>query len=640
MFPLAWRMFLDRWPVFIGAIITVCLGVALVQSSLLILISAATVPVPAGLTDAAALIFREAYDGVIVLLSMVLALVTFVAVFIVSSTFSFAVSQRQQELALLRLTGASRQQVRALLVGEAMLLGVVGSALGIVAGLPVMRLQMWILNALDFAPPGFDAQWRWWIVLVSLGTGVLIAVLGVLAASRRASSVRPLEALRESGDAARVMTATRWVLGLLLTAAGVFLLIFFPAGDADLPIWFIQITPFLVTVPLVVGFSALAPLMVPLVGRLFGLVLRGPLGQLAMSNLRFDAQRSAATAAPIMLLVAFVASIAGTLSTVSEGAQQETLHTVQGDLVVTADRQAVSEIAGLDGVQLVSAETAVLVEFRAGDEYGDEWYEAYEGVATDPATYVSTHDLQAVEGDIADLHGYRIAVSPNAWERNWDVGDTLEVRLAGVDREVEIAALLPGSVSGPYILLSPELIPADASPWLHIVQLADDTDLQQISARLSQFGEVATVDQWVAEASSADERQTLNIMIVLLGMTMLYTIIAMINAVVISASARRREFAALRVTGLTRGQVVRVAFWESQAVVIIGVLLGALAAAASVWGVAIAIRDVIGITVVSTQWPLVVVLVLGSAIVVGVTNVFTTLSTTRVPPIQLVASRE
>lgn len=639
MLQLAWNTFRDRWQVFVGAIVTVCLGVALVQSSLLTLISAATAPIPSELPEAEALALREAYEGILVLLSMVLALAVFVAVFIVSSTFSFTVSQRRRDLALLRLTGASRKQVRSLLVGEALLLGLIGSALGVAVGIPVMRLQLWMLVTLDFSPPGFESQWRSWIVLVSFGTGVLIAVLGVLAASRRASQIRPMEALRESGQAAGVMTLSRWVAGLLFTAGAAILFLIFPAGNGEEPVWFIQLTPFLVTAPLIVGFAALAPLMVPLVSQLFGLVFRSQLSELALSNLRIDAQRSASTAAPIMVLFAFVVGISVTLDSISEADRQETLRTVNGDLMVTADQPAGSELASVEGVEQVSEETTVLFEVRFS-MHGEVWHEPHHGMVADPATYSQTRDQEATDGDLSDLNGPAVAVSPNSWERDWEVGDTLQIRLDGEETEVEVVALLPQTLSEPYFLLPPQLAPSDAGPWQHIVQLADGTDESEVTTQLGEFGSVGTIEQWVSEAASEEERLTLNILIVLLGMTMLYTVIAMINAVVIAASDRRREFASARVTGLSRSQVVRVAFWESQAVVVIGLILGGLAAAASILGTSIAVHNLVGISVVSIQWPLVIALALGAAVVVGVTSVFTALTATSTPPIRLVASRE
>lgn len=640
MLLLAWSTFRDRWQVFAGAIVTVCLGVALVQSSLLALMASAAPPIPPGLAEAEITAIRDTYGFAVTLLGMQLGLATFVAVFIVSSTFSFAVAQRRTELALLRLTGADRKQVRSLLIGEAVLLGLTGSAMGLVLGLPMLRLQVWMLEYFGFVPPGFEVPWRSWVAVAALATGVLIAVLGVLAASRRAAQVRPLEALRESGKAARVMTASRWVLGLLLTSGGVVLLLVLPGGATTLPVWFIQLTPFIVSVPLVVGFSALAPLIVPLVGRIFGLVLRGQLGELAVANLRSDARRSASTAAPIMVLIAFVASIGTTLASTGEAARQETLNTVEGDLVVTTDRPAASELASVDGVELASEETTILFELGLS-EYDEVWYEANLALVADPAGYTSTRDVQATEGDLADLSGAAIAVSPSVTVGGqWQVGSTQQIRVDGVDHEVEIVALLPTTVSGALFLLPAEFAPAEAGPWLHIVALAAGADPGEVAARLAEFGTVATVEQWVSETAAAEEEMTVNIMVVLLGVTMLYTVIAMVNAVVISASDRRREFAVARVTGLRRAQVVRVAFWESQAVVAIGFILGGLAAAASILGVALAIENLIGTAVVSIPWTLLIGLGVGAVVVIAMTSIITTLSATRTPPIRLVAARE
>ncbi|MEU5871770.1 ABC transporter permease [Glycomyces sp. NPDC047369] len=639
MLLLAWNTFCDRWQVFAGAVLTVCLGTALVQSSLLALVAAATAPVPAHLAAADALALQGAYDGAVTLLSMVLALAAFTAVFIVASTFGFTVAQRRRELALLRLTGASRGQVRSLLVGEAVLLGLAGSALGTVLGLPVMRAQTWILERFEFAPPGFAAEWRPWAVAVSLGTGVLLAVLGVLAASRRAARIRPQEALREGAEAAQVMTFSRWATGLVCLAGAAVLYMLFPGGGAPLPVWFIQLTPFLVTVPLVIGFSALAPLAVPLAAGLLALVFRGVTGELALSNLRSDARRSAATAAPVMVLFALTAAIGGTLATVGEAGRQESLRTVDGELLVTADRPEAG-IADAEGVAAVSAQAEVLFEL-AFAESGASWYEAHYGLAVDPAAYAATHRVEPVAGDLADLAGNAVAVSPaEGREREWSVGDTLHVRLGGERFDVRIAAILPPSVAGPEYLLPIGFAPKGTGPWEHVVRLDEGADPAAAAADLAAFGDVTTVEESIDAAAAEDERFTRDTMVVLLGMTMLYTVIAIVNAVVIAASNRRREFAAARVTGLARGQVVALAFLESQAVVLIGLLLGALAAAASVLGAAAALRAVTGTTVVAVQWPLLIGLALGAAAVVGATSLVTALSATRTPPIRLVAARE
>src|SRR5699024_2151534 len=189
------------------------------------LVTAAGVTAPAHLSTLERAQLLDSYDLAVPVIGITLALAVFLTIFIVSSTFAFTVAQRKRDLALLRMTGGSRQQVRRLLLSEASILGLVGTLLGIPFGLLVMRLQTSLLISFDFLPEGFQPQWQMWILAVSIGIGLAVALAGVLVASRRAGRVRPLEALRGTGDDARVMTASRWFFGVLFLAIAAVLLI-------------------------------------------------------------------------------------------------------------------------------------------------------------------------------------------------------------------------------------------------------------------------------------------------------------------------------------------------------------------------------------------------------------------------------
>ena len=90
----------DRWQLFVGAVVTVCVGVALVQASLLTLIAAATPTIPSGLSSTDELLLRDGYSGATALMGMLVGISAFVAVFIVGSTFAFTVAQRRRDFAL------------------------------------------------------------------------------------------------------------------------------------------------------------------------------------------------------------------------------------------------------------------------------------------------------------------------------------------------------------------------------------------------------------------------------------------------------------------------------------------------------------------------------------------------------------
>src|SRR5207237_5296995 len=125
---------------FVGSIITVCAGVALVQSSLLILVSLATYEVPRTLPTLTRLRLERTFTGAVSLLGVTTGFAVFLTAFIVSSTFAFTVAQRRRDLALLRLIGGSRGIVRRLLLSEAAVLGGIGTALGVPCWLLALTL--------------------------------------------------------------------------------------------------------------------------------------------------------------------------------------------------------------------------------------------------------------------------------------------------------------------------------------------------------------------------------------------------------------------------------------------------------------------------------------------------------------------
>ncbi len=130
------------------------------------------------------------------------------------------------------------------------------------------------------------------------------------------------------------------------------------------------------------------------------------------------------------------------------------------------------------------------------------------------------------------------------------------------------------------------------------------------------------------------------IIIAVMGLVTIYIAIAVINAVVISSGPRRTEFAIARLTGLSRRQVVGTALWESLTVVTVGVTVGALAAAGTIFSVTAAVSEIVGTRVVATPWVLFVTMTAGVAIIVGVTSVLTTLAATRQPAIAVAGARE
>jgi putative ABC transport system permease protein len=115
-----------------------------------------------------------------------------VAALAVTNTMFTAVVERRREIGLRRIVGATRRQVLAQLVAEAAVLGLAGSAVGVVAG----TLAVGGLNTLTerFGAPVFLVTTR--LLAAAAVVPAALAVLAGLGPAWRAAHVAPTDAIR------------------------------------------------------------------------------------------------------------------------------------------------------------------------------------------------------------------------------------------------------------------------------------------------------------------------------------------------------------------------------------------------------------------------------------------------------------
>src|SRR5690606_24595145 len=120
----------------------------------------------------------------------------FVGAFIIANTFQMSVRQRQRELAMLRAVGASPTQVFGAVIAQAVVVGVLGSLLGVGAGVGLVAGLREVLGAI-----GMDLAGRipldGFTVVVSVLTGTLVSVVAAAVPARRAALTPPVEAMRD-----------------------------------------------------------------------------------------------------------------------------------------------------------------------------------------------------------------------------------------------------------------------------------------------------------------------------------------------------------------------------------------------------------------------------------------------------------
>src|SRR5829696_1127406 len=258
-----------------------------------------------------------------------------VAAFSIDNTFSILVAQRTREMALLRAVGATRRQVLTAVAIEALAVGIVGSLVGLAAGLGVAGLLKGLFDAVGGALPAGGTVVTVSTVVIGLAVGVLATLAAAAGPAVRASRIAPLAALREAAVDRAGTSRARVVAGVLALGAGITAVLVgaLVGGDALLPVAGVGAVATLVGV-VVAGPVAARPAVA---------VLGAPLsrwrrssGLLAQRNAMRNPRRTAATASALLVGVGVV-----TVFTVFAASLQASLdrtidRTFGADLVVAA----------------------------------------------------------------------------------------------------------------------------------------------------------------------------------------------------------------------------------------------------------------------------------------------------------------
>ncbi|MEI8240656.1 MAG: ABC transporter permease, partial [Actinomycetota bacterium] len=135
-------------------------------------------------------------------LTVFLAIFSFIALgvgmFVIYNVFSITAAQRQREHALLRALGASRRQVTWALMVEAAAVGLVGSMVGLVAGIGLAAGIRSLLDAFHYVIPAHGLALERRTVVITLVAGTFAALLAAVGPAIGAGRVPPVAAMTDA----------------------------------------------------------------------------------------------------------------------------------------------------------------------------------------------------------------------------------------------------------------------------------------------------------------------------------------------------------------------------------------------------------------------------------------------------------
>ncbi|MET7806036.1 ABC transporter permease [Micromonospora chersina] len=516
-----------------------------------------------------------------------------VGAFLIANTFSIVITQRTRELALLRAAGATGGQVLRSVLGEALVVGLAASTVGLGLGVAAATGIRNLAGAFGVPLPEGGLVLTVRTVLVAFAVGVLVTVGSAVGPARRAAAVAPVAALREA--AAARTGRLRVVSGALAAAAGLAATAAVLAADAPVPLLGVA------ALGAVGGLALLGPAITPTLVRLVGrpLAAAGVTGRLATASAARTPRRTAATALALALGLALISFMAVLGTSVKSSVRQSYAEVITADHVVESARNEM--LGGLSPTvyERVSRlrEVAVASRLRYGHWRDGDATQAL--TAVDPSTLPRVTSLHFTTGNLAALDGGGIVLAEHvARDRGLTVGDELPMTFSRTGaRSLPVVGLLRDgdarALSTDYLisldtfgrLYSEEM---DASVLIRTAEGTDRAAAERaIRAALSETPTAQLRDQAAAVAGRTQMiDQVLGLVTVLLMLAVLIALLGITNTLALSITERTGEIGLLRAVGMTRrqlrwmirGEAVLVAALAS----VLGIALGGGFAAATV----------------------------------------------------------
>jgi len=546
--------------------------------------------VPVAARDAAA---RELAQAFRINLTAMSLLALLIATFLIYNTQTFSVLRRLEVLASLRLIGVSREQVVGVVLFEALLVGLIGTVLGALAGIWLAQglvgqvartvsdhFFVVAVTAVEPRPLALAA-------MVALGVGLsLLAALAPAweAARGRGMGTSGRAALEQRAHGLTGLLFVAGVLALLLGAAiaalGLGALV---GGFVAL---FLMITGFLLLLPRFLA-AGLRWLGGPLAER-----FDWPLPRLAGRSLERSLSRSGPAVVALTLALAAAIGVSVLVGSFRVSVSVWLGQTLTSDVyVVAASPASARGSAWLPGHWAETMASWPEVDTVSTGATMD----AVSGRGLIQLFLVRPHPdwlehLPLVEGNAAGLDALLrdtdtvLMTESFAAHQDLRVGDRLEITIPQGRRSFAIAGVYRDySNPGGTVLMRAERYHGGPAPGFGSMGLrtADGVPLETLEARIEAWLQdqdtpaLVTRPDAIETESMAIFDRTFAITHLLRLITLLVAFVAILSALVALQMERAREYAVLRSTGLLPSGVSRLVFLQ-------GALLGLFAALAAI----------------------------------------------------------
>lgn len=511
------------------------------------------------------------------------------AVFIVFNSFQMSVTERQRQVALMRILGATVEQVRMSHYREAAFLGGVGTLLGIIPGVmgssSLTHSMQEVMGFSNMLSVGTQPH----AVAAGLLFGPLVTMFSVWYPARTACDTEPLAILKfnvpKRSRFSRKAAAVAGIVSLLIAAV-----MFAIAGlgiSAD-------ITCLFAVSALEVGAAFLLPeLIKPCLSFYYRLLYRFfPVeAQLGQRQLIENFDRTALTVAVLFVVSAASVSVGNTTTSLTGNIQSWMERTVTADYLLFASRPTIDmsvaeplpeELAGrlknIQGIKMIDEVTFTRASVNGrASLLAVQMFDGYE-----------TLPIDLIEGREHDLakrlrSGGALLGSVLANLLHVKSGDTVSVEVSGATQAVEVVGIIREYTAGGLMLQMDAGAARECFP-LPVAQAygirVEDDARSAVGAELKTVArEYGLIFQSLSDLQELVQNMVSGItnrLFLILIVALVIAAFAIVNSQTMNVIEQSRHLGMLRIVGMLQSQAFRMFLFQSLILGLLGILPGTM----------------------------------------------------------------
>ena len=510
---------------------------------------------------------KESADFVSYLLLMIFVMATIMIMFVVSSLNKIIIAERMPVIGTFRSIGATRGKMNSILILENAVYGLIGGLIGGVLGYKLNSTvaELFITsNGVELTKD--TSKINGVMILIGVTFAVLLQVIITAKAIIKANK-KPVKDLIFDVHSSRYRVLKhRNVIGAILIIAS--LVTNYVLKDVNI------LVTILVIVMLITGVAMVVPYLLQMITKVFALIFRKLGFQTAfMASKNIGYNKMIVTSSRVVVVaVSLMLAIITVSTSMTKLFQSFRLMVDDYDIVlsyVSKEEKDYEKLLDIEDVTRIEYLHAYWDETTYNDGKKFNVNPSFIGMKE------SRKYIDELNYKISDLKDNEVLIDEvYAEKNNLEIGDSLKIKFATLNKELEY--IIKGTVNSTYFTTSRNVIIINYDYYIENIskipmqvqlKVKDGTDLEEIKEKVKDtMKELDLKIQTVDEYLTAQEESVAGIMsifYVIIGLAVALSFIGIINNQVISFIQRRKEIAVLNSTCMSKGQLMKMLFFET-----------------------------------------------------------------------------